>query len=164
MIILGIDPGLANVGFGVVSSEGGQCRLIEYGAIVSNAKLPKVERLFRIHKDVIDIIERYKPDAVVTEQLLFSVNKKSAMEVSQAIGVILLAVAQSNIAWQEYSPMKVKMALVGYGGAEKQQVQFMVQKILGLKEPPKPDHASDALAVSICHAHSVRLGSLGIRT
>lgn len=161
--IVGIDPGTTNVGFGVVRKQGDQCVPIDHGMLIDRSSLPRLQKLELLFDCMTDLIARHKPDVVVTERLIFSVNKVSAIEVSQAIGVLLLAIARAGVEWQEYTPAQVKMALVGYGNADKQQVQFMTRSLLGLRETPKPEHAADALAVCICHANSVRLTSLGAK-
>lgn len=154
MIILGIDPGLAIVGWGVIDFNGNKFRTLDYGSIQTPAGMPTEDRLVAIYDELSDIIERYKPDAVAVEELFWNTNQTTGIRVSQARGVILLCAAQRKVAIFEYTPLQVKQAVVGYGRAEKKQVITMVTMLLGLREPPKPDDTADALAIAICHAHS----------
>ncbi|MFZ4506684.1 MAG: crossover junction endodeoxyribonuclease RuvC [Fimbriimonas sp.] len=151
MRILGIDPGLERIGFGLLNRQGSQLSAIELGLLVT----PRIElplRLADLHHQVVELLDRTQPDSVATERLLFTVNKTTAMDVAKALGVVLLEVGRRGIPWCEYSPPEVKLSVVGNGAAEKKQVQFMVTKILGLRETPKPDDVADALAIAICHA------------
>ena len=151
MTILGIDPGLERVGFGVIRREGSRITLIEHG-LIQTPRVAITERLAQIHREVLELIERHRPDALATERLVFAANKTTAMDVSKALGVILLAGSEKGLDWAEYAPPEVKQSVVGHGGADKKQVEFMVTKLLALEKPPKPDDVSDALAIAICHA------------
>jgi crossover junction endodeoxyribonuclease RuvC len=150
MIILGIDPGLERIGYGAICKEGSKLTPIEYG-LITTPRISLHDRLRLVHEEMEALLERTNPDALATEKLLFSVNVRTAMDVSKALGVILLAGSQKGLPWSEYTPPEVKLAVVGHGAAEKRQVQFMVTKLLGLKETPKPDDVADALAIAICH-------------
>lgn len=158
MIILGIDPGIAIVGYGVVSFAGNKFRTIDYGAITTPAHTRLDDRLLKIYADLNQLLERYKPDAVSIEELFFNTNVKTAITVAHARGVIVLAAANRGIPTFEYTPLQVKQAITGYGRADKQQMQNMVKIMLGLRAVPKPDDVADALAIAICHAHSARMG------
>lgn len=152
MIILGIDPGIARLGYGVVE-EIKQCtRAVAYGCFETKKSTPHDERLAAIHKELTRLIKKYRPDRVAVEKLFFSKNVKTALSVGEARGVIMLTCAELHVPTVEISPKEVKQALTGYGGADKQQIQRMVQLILGLKEIPKPDDAADALAIAIAGA------------
>ena len=153
MRILGIDPGVATVGFGVIESERGQQQMLQYGAITTAAGLPLATRLVQIADDMEELIRRFHPDEIAIEELFFNKNITTGITVGQARGVLLLSCAQKGLQVHEYTPLQVKQALVGNGRAEKQQVQFMVKTFLGLREVPKPDDAADALAIAICHTH-----------
>ena len=157
MIILGIDPGTAICGYGVVEHLGNRFRLLDYGAVRSSNDISTAARLHIIYEGVSQIIEKYQPEQMAVEELFFNKNVKTALVVGQARGVILLAGQMKGLSIYEYTPLQVKQAVVGYGRAEKQQVQFMVKAILNLSEVPKPDDAADALAIAICHGHSIRL-------
>ncbi|HDP69548.1 MAG TPA: crossover junction endodeoxyribonuclease RuvC [Actinobacteria bacterium] len=161
MIILGLDPGLAVTGFGVINCEGNKLKPISYGCIRTEANLPLPSRLERIFKDIEDIIEKYNPHQAAVEQLYFNSNARSAFAVGQARGAALLAIAKSKLDVSDYTPLQVKQAVVGYGRADKSQVQDMVKIILSMSERPKPDDAADALAVAICHAHSRKMNLVG---
>lgn len=150
MIILGIDPGTALLGFGVVQFDG-EPALIDFGAVATPAGAPMPDRLVGLYDAVRELLDRHRPDVVAVEQLFFARNVTTAISVGQARGVALLAAAQSGVAVREYSPSEVKHAIVGYGKADKTQVQEMVRMILGLAEAPHPDDAADALAVALCH-------------
>ncbi len=156
MTILGIDPGLATVGYGVVSCQSGSFRAIEYGAVITNPRQLLVARLEEIYDSVCTIIERHSIDCMAIEELFFNRNITTAIDVSQARGVILLAARKHGIDIYEYTPLQIKQALVGYGRADKRQIIYMTQVILKLKEPAKPDDTADALAVAICHGNSMR--------
>ncbi|MFM2222567.1 MAG: hypothetical protein RLZZ78_824 [Armatimonadota bacterium] len=162
MIVLGFDPGTATTGFGVVESVNDVLRPIDVGVILTPADMPIEERLLSIYTDVNTLLDKYNPDTVATERLFFDRNVTNALSVGRAIGVILLAVAQRGLPWMEYTPMQVKTSVTGYGGADKNQIQQMVVRLLGLAEVPKPDDAADALAIAICHAHSLKLKSIGM--
>jgi crossover junction endodeoxyribonuclease RuvC len=154
MIILGIDPGLATVGFGIVKFERQRFATLNYGAILTPAKMPIPERLHMIYNDLQQIIDVYKPTDLVVEELFFNTNHKTVIMVSEARGVILLAAQKNKLDIDEYTPLQVKQSVVGYGRAEKIQVMTMVKNILNLEKIPKPDDAADALALAICHAHA----------
>ncbi|MDP2934675.1 MAG: crossover junction endodeoxyribonuclease RuvC [bacterium] len=158
MIILGIDPGTAIVGFGLIEKENKsqKLKLIEYGCIKTSAKFSTAERLKIIYEELSSLLKKHKPDIVAVEDLFFFKNLKTAINVSQARGVILLAIAEKNIVVAEFTPLQIKQAVACYGRAEKLQVQKMVKTLLGLDEIPKPDDAADALAAAICCAHSTR--------
>ncbi len=156
MRILGIDPGLERVGFGVIDRAGSRLTVIEHG-LIQTPKIALPDRLRLIHESTLALIDRCQPDALATERLLFTVNKTTAMDVSKALGTVLLAASLRGLPWCEYSPPEIKLGVVGHGGADKKQVQFMVSKILGLKEAPKPDDVADALAIAICHAMRSRV-------
>lgn len=154
MIILGIDPGIATVGWGVVSLEKGSFRYIDCGTINTPAGMRVERRLFLIHMALCDIIKRYTPDEISVEELFFNNNQKTVINVAQARGVILLTAEESRLPIFEYTPLQVKQAMVGYGRAEKKQVMEMTRVFLHLDSMPKPDDAADALALAICHGHS----------
>ncbi len=153
-VILGIDPGLADTGFGIIAKEGGCLKLIDYGVVKTKAGKPAKDRLSEIYQSLEKIIKKYQPDSVSIEQLFFCKNVKTALSVGQARGVIVLLAGQNNIPLKEFTPLQVKMGTTGYGKASKNQVQQMVKIILKLKELPKPDDAADALAIAICNAHT----------
>jgi crossover junction endodeoxyribonuclease RuvC len=152
MIVLGIDPGIANTGYGVVRSEGSRLDAIQYGVIETAAAAPLEQRLTEVFSDVGDLIQRFQVDAVAVEDLYFGANVVSAMAVGQARGVVLLAAGQRGVPVRAYTPQQVKAAVCGSGRADKQQVARMVARLLGLSAPPKPDHAADALAVAVCES------------
>lgn len=156
MRILAIDPGLERIGYGCVRREGSRLECLDHG-LIQTPKIPLPDRLLLIHEQVGSLIDRLRPDAFATERLLFAVNKTTAMDVSKALGVILLACSQKGIPWTEYSPPEIKQAVVGNGSADKRQVTFMVTKLLSLTEAPKPDDVADALAIAICHAMRSRV-------
>jgi crossover junction endodeoxyribonuclease RuvC len=159
MRVLGIDPGLAIVGFGFIDRAGNRLVPVQYGSIQTEARIDSGERLLQIYEAANRLIEQYKPQAVAVEKLFFNRNVTTAFSVGQARGVIVLAAVQHGLQVAEYTPLQVKQAVVGYGQAEKRQVQEMVRMLLGLASIPKPDDAADALAVAICHAHSSTLTS-----
>ncbi|MDX9871005.1 MAG: crossover junction endodeoxyribonuclease RuvC [Clostridia bacterium] len=154
MIILGIDPGTAITGYGVVEHQGNKFKMIEYGVVQSTNDLSLAERLHAIFTGINKIIETYRPDHIAIEELFFNKNAKTALAVGHARGVIVLAASLKGLPVYEYTPLQVKQAVVGYGRAEKQQVQYMVKAIMNLTEIPRPDDAADALAIGICHANS----------
>ena len=162
MIVLGLDPGTATTGFGVVRYEEGKLFPLESGVLLTTPDMTMPARLLSIYTDVHTLIDKHKPDTVATERLFFDRNVTNALSVGRAIGVMLLAVEQCGLPWAEYTPMQVKQAVTGYGGAEKHQVQAQVTRLLSLFEIPKPDDAADGLAVAICHAHSYRLGGMNV--
>lgn len=156
MIILGVDPGTATTGYGIVRKEGQKHTLLKYGCILTPAKTPLCDRLDVIFDELSRIIDEYRPDHIAVEELFFAANSKTAIAVGQARGVILLAGKKKNLPVHEYTPLEVKMALTGYGRADKNQIQQMVKTLLNLKEVPKPDDAADALAIAICHSNTFR--------
>ena len=160
MIIMGIDPGFAITGYGIVEYEKNAFNLKDYGVIVSEASMNLPERLLLLSMKLEELINAYSPDAVSVEELFFNRNIKTAMNVGHGRGVALLTAAKMGIEVFEYTPLQVKQAVVGYGRAEKHQMQQMVKLILNLKEIPKPDDAADALAVAICHGHSYKMSNL----
>ncbi len=154
MIILGIDPGYAIVGYGVINYEANRFQVLDYGAITTPAGMPFVERLDVIYKDLNMLLAKYRPQAMAIEKLFYNTNAKTVIDVAQARGVTVLAAYQNNAEIFEYTPLQVKQSVVGYGRAEKKQVQEMTRVILNLEKVPKPDDTADALAMAICHAHS----------
>lgn len=151
--ILGIDPGLANTGWGVVRRDGARCRAVAYGCVSTKAGEQLARRLATIHDEIRAVIDRYEPSECAVESVFFGTNAKSAFATGQARGVALLATADSALDLAEYSPVQIKNVVVGSGTAEKHQVAFMVRTILDLDHEPRPDHAADALAAAITHAH-----------
>ncbi len=160
MTIIGIDPGYAIVGIGVVEYAGNKFRTLEYNAITTPAGMHTVERLKKIYSETTAYIDRYKPDAVAIEELFFNSNQKTAINVAQARGALLVAAANRNVPVFEYTPLQVKQAVTGYGRADKKQIQQMVKMLLGLNAIPKPDDAADGLALAICHAHSNKMNNI----
>lgn len=162
MIVLGIDPGYAIVGCGVVEYKNNKFNMLTYGAILTEAHTPFNERLEKIYNEAEELVLKYKPDAVSMEKLFFNTNQKTAIDVAQARGVLVLAAQKHGVPIYEYTPLQVKQSVVGYGRAEKKQVQEMTRILLNLEKIPKPDDAADALAMAICHCHSAGslLGSL----
>lgn len=154
MRILGIDPGYATVGFGIVDYQGMYFKTVEYGAILTEAHTDFSGRLAQIYEDMNCILERFTPQALAVEKLYFNTNKTTGIMVAEARGVILLACAQHGVPVYEYTPSQVKTAVVGYGKAVKSQVMEMTRRILHLETVPKPDDAADALALAICHGHT----------
>lgn len=154
MLIIGIDPGYAICGYGIIEERNHKFRALDYGVITTQARVPFEERLMAIHDGTRALIERYKPDVMAIEELFFNQNTKTAMGTAQARGVVILAAAKANLPVFEYKPSQVKNAVTGYGKADKQQVQKMVQMLLQLQEVPRPDDAADALAVAIAQANS----------
>lgn len=154
MIILGIDPGYAIVGYGVIEYLGNRFAVLNYGAVLTPAKTAFEDRLLQIYDELDILMRRYKPEALAIEKLFFNSNQKTVIDVSQARGVILLAARKNGIPIFEYTPLQVKQSVVGYGRADKNQVQEMTKMILHLDKIPKPDDTADALAMAICHAHS----------
>ena len=154
LVILGIDPGLAIVGWGVIEYQNAKFRTIAYGSIDTPAGMRTEERLLLIFEGMNELVKKYKPDAVAVEELFFTNNITTGIRVAEARGVILLSAENAGIPIFEYTPPQVKQAVVGYGRAEKRQVISMVTMLLGLPKPPRPDDTADALAIAICHAHS----------
>ncbi len=153
MIVLGIDPGTASLGYGIVERQGSRLRAVDYGCLHTSADAPLAERLHQIHALVTELIETHRPDLVAVERLFFSRNAQSAFAVGQARGVVLLAAAQAEITVREATPNEIKLGVTGYGAADKGQVARMVTIILDLAEVPTPDDTSDALATAICIAN-----------
>lgn len=154
MIILGIDPGFAITGYGVLNYSENRFRAMDYGVITTGADIPHPQRLLLLEKSLTDIIDKYRPESMSVEELFFNNNAKTALQVGQGRGIALLCAARAGIPVYEYTPIQVKQGVTGYGRAVKSQVQQMIKVLLGLPEIPKPDDAADALAVAICHAHS----------
>ena len=157
MNILGIDPGTAIMGYGLIEQSGNRLKALVYDCWRTPAHTPMPERLLSLYNQIVLFLETYRPDQVAVEELFFNSNTTTAIAVGQARGIILLAAAQQTIPVYEYTPLQVKQAVVGYGRADKKQVQQMVKSLLGLEKVPKPDDTADALAMAICHAHSFAL-------
>jgi crossover junction endodeoxyribonuclease RuvC len=155
--ILGIDPGIAIVGFGFIDKIGSKLTPVQYGCIQTEPTTNPAERLKQVYEAIVQLIDTYKPDEVAIEKLFFNRNVTTALTVGEARGVLMLAAVQKGLPIGEYTPLQVKQAIVGYGKAEKKQVQEMVKLFLKLSAVPKPDDVADALAVAICHAHSSAL-------
>ncbi len=149
-VILGIDPGLANTGWGIVSQQGSRLACLAYGCVATPADAELSQRLAKIHEQIGAVIERFAPTCVGIETIWFGQNVTAAFATGQARGAALVACAQAGLEVAEFTPKQIKLAVVGAGGAEKEQVQYMVGQLLGLTEPPRPDHAADALAAAIC--------------
>lgn len=160
MIILGIDPGYAIVGFGVIENNCGKCRPLEYGVITTSKDDSLPSRLYKIAQGLELLIEKYRPDAVAIEELFFHNNQKTAILVAEARGAILLTAHRMGAKLYEYTPLQIKQAMTGYGRADKRQIQEMVKAMLCLTAIPKPDDAADALAVALTHAQTNRLAGL----
>lgn len=161
MVVIGIDPGTATTGYGLISEkDNGDLQVIKYGAILTPAGAPMEQRLKLLFTELNTIILLHRPDCGAVEKLFFQRNVTTAISVGQARGVVLLALAEHGIPAAEYSPLEIKQAVVGYGSAEKKQVQAMVKALLGLKSIPHPDDAADALAIAICHIHTSRFSRL----
>lgn len=154
MRILGIDPGYAIMGYGVLDMKGNHFEPVAYGSITTDAKMSMPDRLKVLYSQLIKVIDEFQPEEVAIEELFFNNNAKTAILVGQARGVAVLACANKGLVIAEYTPLQIKQALVGYGRADKKQVQSMVKTILNLKEVPKPDDTADAVAAAICHGHS----------
>lgn len=159
MRILGIDPGYAILGYGIIDMKGNSFKPCKYGAITTPADMEMTDRLKCIYSELTELIAEYEPDTAAIEELFFNTNVKTAIMVGQARGVAILACANSGMSISEYTPLQIKQALVGYGRAEKKQVQMMVKSILNLNSVPKPDDTADALAAAICHGHSTGANS-----
>ncbi len=161
MVILGIDPGTATTGYGLVTEDAaGEAQLVRCGVVLTQAGTPMPLRLQAIYREIATVIAEATPDAMAIEELFFSRNVTTALTVGQARGVVLLAAAQAGVPVYEYKPAEVKQALVGYGNASKQQMQEMVRLMLRLDDIPRPDDAADAVAIAVCHLHSARLRRL----
>ncbi len=156
MIIMGIDPGTAITGYGLINKENNRLTLLEYGVIRTEKDIPANLRLLEVFEGINELIDRFKPEHIAIEELFFNKNTKTALSVGQSRGVIILAAELKGVRTFEYTPLQVKQAVVGYGRADKKQVQFMVKAIMDMKEIAKPDDAADALAISICHANYFR--------
>ena len=154
MRILGIDPGVAIVGFGLIESERGSVRMLQYGAVTTPAGLPLATRLVQIENDMTELIRQLKPDEIAIEELFFSKNITTGIAVAHARGVILYTAERLHLPVYEYTPMQIKQAVVGYGLADKHQVMDMTRRLLKLRSIPRPDDAADALAIAMCHARS----------
>ena len=163
MRILGIDPGYAIVGYGIIEYENGKMRPLDYGAVETPAKLSTVERLGMIEKQITELVTEIKPDEIAVEELFFNTNITTGIKVAQARGVILLSCSKICDKLFEYTPLQIKSTVTGNGTAAKQQVQFMVKSLLRLRETPKPDDAADALAAAICHALSAQGVKRGLK-
>jgi crossover junction endodeoxyribonuclease RuvC len=155
--VLGVDPGTAITGWGVVEGEGDDLRLVACGVINTQAGTPLPQRLAIIYQDLAEVIRRWQPKSAAVEELFFSRNAKTALTVGHGRGVAILALAHANLPIIEYKPLEVKQAVTGHGGADKIQIQQMVKLLLALDDIPRPDDAADALAIAICHLHSARL-------
>ncbi len=164
MVVLGIDPGTASLGWGIIKrTEEVAYKVEAYGCIKTDKSNLFSRRLEEIHRELSKIIKKYEPDIAAVEQLFFAKNVKTAISVGEARGVAILAAVQANLAVAEYTPLQVKQSLVGYGRAEKKQMQKMLKVLLGLEDIPKPDDAADALAIALCHLNSERMGKVGKR-
>ncbi len=157
MLVIGIDPGTATTGFGLVRDTAQGLEVVDFGTILTPAGLPQEQRLVMLFDQLSKILILHRPESAAVEKLFFSRNVTTAITVGQARGVVLLALARSGLAVDEYTPMEIKQAVAGYGGADKNQIQQMVRALLNLEVVPKPDDAADALAIAICHLHSHRL-------
>ena len=156
MVILGVDPGTAITGYGILQSDGDTLQMMAYGAITTPSDWKMSQRLQHIYTELVALIRQHQPTDAVVEKLFFSKNVRTALSVGQARGVALLAAAQAGLTIHEYTPLEIKQAVVGYGRAEKTQIQQMVKMLLQLNFIPQPDDAADALAIAICHAHSAK--------
>ncbi len=160
VVVMGIDPGFEVTGYGIISYIGNHFKVIEYGVITTKLEDSISGRLLKINNKLEELIGNFKPEVVSVEEIFFNKNAKTALAAAQGRGAAILAAAKNGIEVFEYTPLEVKQAVVGYGRAEKQQVQQMVKVILNLAEKPKPDDAADALAIAICHCHSYKIGKL----
>jgi crossover junction endodeoxyribonuclease RuvC len=161
MLVLGIDPGTATTGYGLVQeTPAGELQVVDFGVILTPAGLDMEKRLLHLYEQLTSLILLHRPRSGAVEKLFFSRNVTTAISVGQARGVVLLTMAQKQMSIGEYTPMEVKQAVAGYGGADKNQVQQMVRVLLGLDDIPRPDDAADALAIAICHLHSSRIHDL----
>ena len=162
MVIMGIDPGFAITGFGIVKYEGNKFSVVDYGAITTESTMKLPLRLLILNNRLEELIQKHKPDAISVEELFFNKNIKTALTVGHGRGVAILAAAKSGVEVFEYTPLQVKQAVVGFGRAEKAQVQQMIKVILKLTSIPKPDDVADALAIAVCHAHSYKMTEYGM--
>lgn len=155
MLVIGIDPGTASTGYGVVrQTQDGGLEAVDFGVITTTPDEPMPQRLKKLFLELRALLEKHRPESSAVEQLFFQRNVKTAITVGQARGVVLLSLAEAGISTAEYTPMEIKQAVIGYGGADKRQIQDMVKALLGMEERPQPDDAADALAVAVCHLHS----------
>ncbi len=159
MVILGIDPGTATTGFGLIRADKKKAEMVDYGCITTKAKFPLEERLEIVYNDISRLIKKYRPQKMAVEELFFFKNAKTVISVSHSRGAVLLAGVKSGVEIFEYTPLEIKISLTGYGRADKIQMQKMVKLILGLKEIPRPDDAADALAVAICCNNNVKFNN-----
>ena len=155
--IMGIDPGLAAMGWGFISAQNQEVKQVEFGSIRTTSRLALPERLHKIHLNLKELARKYQPDALAIEEIIFSSNQLTAIQVAQARGVAILAFAEMGIKVYEYSPLQIKQAVSGYGRASKEQVQKMLMRLLNLRKPPVPTHSADALATALCHLYHSRL-------
>lgn len=161
MLVIGIDPGTAATGYGLIQEDKeGSLAVVDYGVIVTPPKKSMPQRLLQLYDDLLEVISLHRPQSGAVERLFFQRNVRTAITVGQARGVALLTLAKANLPVAEYTPLEVKQAVAGYGRADKNQVQQMVRVLLDMEEVPRPDDAADALAVAICHLHSVKMRSL----
>jgi crossover junction endodeoxyribonuclease RuvC len=160
VLVLGIDPGTAITGYGLVREDEEGLALVRCGVITTPADQPLPQRLQTIYRGLAAVIGQHQPDQVAVEELFFSRNVRTALSVGQARGVVLLAAAEAGLPLHEYKPLEVKQTVAGYGGADKRQVQEMVRLLLQLEQIPEPDDAADAVAVAVCHIHSARMRAL----
>lgn len=161
MLVIGIDPGTATTGYGLVhEDENGCLKAVDFGVIQTSSTQPMPHRLLKLHQDLRNVIHLHRPDSGAVEKLFFQKNVRTAISVGQGRGVAILALAEAQIKICEYSPLEIKQSVSGYGGADKAQMQQMVRILLNLPEIPKPDDAADALAVAICHIHSSRMNQI----
>jgi crossover junction endodeoxyribonuclease RuvC len=158
--VLGIDPGTAITGYGLVREQDQELHLVGYGVVTTPAKEPLPQRLQTIYSDLTAVIHEHQPEVAAVEELFFSRNARTALSVGHARGVVLLALAHAGLPIYEYKPLEIKQAVAGYGGADKRQVQEMVRMLLSLDHVPQPDDAADAVAVAVCHIHSARMAAL----
>jgi len=162
MLVIGIDPGTASTGYGLIRQlSNGQLDMVDYGLISTAAGQPLPARLLDLYVSLVEVVEKYKPNSAAVERLFFQRNVSTALSVGQARGVAMLALAMAKVSVDEYTPSEVKLAVCGYGNADKQQMQSMVKAILKMDHIPTPDDAADALAVAICHCHSYKMRHLG---
>lgn len=157
MLIIGVDPGLANTGYGIIDAHGQSLKHVVHGCITTAPDMPFPDRLVHIHDAFTEVLNHYKPGLCAMESIFFAKNAKSAFQVGHARGATILTAALHDIPVYEYTPVQIKKALVGVGRADKNQVQYMTRVVLCLKETPQPDHAADALAAAVCHANSMKL-------
>ncbi|MBK5253556.1 MAG: crossover junction endodeoxyribonuclease RuvC [Peptostreptococcaceae bacterium] len=162
MRIIGIDPGYAILGYGIIDYKGNRFEVVDYGAITTDSKMAMPDRLCILYDSLSEVIKKYEPEEASIEELFFNNNAKTAILVGQARGVAVLACAENKLIISEYTPLQIKQGLVGYGRADKKQVQYMVKAILNLEKVPKPDDTADALAAAICHAHTTNSRQKGI--